>query len=190
MESDNIFDRLRAGEKLYGLASDCPEVSAALSECADACFELNTMRPSEGNRREKLLRRLLGSVGDRIIINSPFRCDFGFNIHIGENFIGNFNLSILDEAEVNIGDNVMIGPNCTLITISHDLDPEERAGGLMQARPISIGNNVWIASDVKVLPGVSIGENAVVGAGSVVTKDIPAYCVAVGNPAKVIRRLK
>lgn len=185
----DIFDHLRAGEALYGLAADCPEVSAALGRCADLCFDLNGMRPSDCERRESLLRGLLGSTGERFTINSPFRCDFGFNIHIGENFVGNFNLTILDEAEVKIGDNVMIGPNCTIITINHDLQPEPRAKGLMQALPVTIGDNVWIASDVVILPGVTIGSDSVVGAGSVVTRDVPPGAVVAGNPAKVIKKI-
>lgn len=187
MTDKNIFDRLRAAEVLYGGAADCPEVSKVLVECADACFEINAVRPSEKERRERLFRRLLGSVGEHFVIHSPFRCDFGFNIHVGENFIGNFNLSILDEAEVRIGDNVMIGPNCSLITITHDLDPEERGKGLMQAKPISIGDNAWIAANVVVLPGVNIGANAIVGAGSVVTRDVPPDVIVAGNPARIIK---
>lgn len=158
-------------------------------KCAEVCFEINACRPSDKENREKLFRGLLGSVGERFTIHSPFRCDFGFNIHIGENFVGNFNLTILDEAEVIIGDNVMIGPNCSLITITHDLNPAERAKGLMRAKPIRIGNNVWIAANVTVLPGVAIGDNAVVGAGSVVTKDVPENVVVAGNPAKIIKEL-
>lgn len=185
--NEDIFHRLRAGEWLYAGAVDCPEVSRLLTAAADACFSINALRPSESSLREAAFRRLLGSVGERFVIHSPFRCDFGFNIHIGNNFIGNFNLSILDEAEVTIGDNVMIGPNCSLITITHALDSERRNAGYMQARPITVGNDVWIAANVVVLPGVTIGDRAVVGAGSVVTTDVPAGEIWAGSPARKIK---
>ena len=145
------------------------------------------MRPSLLEERRKAFKMLLGDIGENSVIHSPFHCDFGFNIRIGKNFIGNFNLTILDEAEVIIGDNVMIGPNCSLITITHALLPNQRNAGIMAARSIKIGNNVWIASNVVVLPGVEIGEGSVIGAGSVVTKSIPPNTLAIGNPCRPIR---
>lgn len=145
------------------------------------------MRPSLKAERQEAFRKLLGKVGENLVIHSPFRCDFGFNIRIGNNFVGNFNLTILDEAEVTIGDNVMIGPNCSLITITHALDSDQRNEGIMAARPITIGDNAWIAANVVILPGVEIGEGAVIGAGSVVTRSIPAGMLAVGNPCRPLR---
>lgn len=183
----DVFELLDGGDWIYGSANDLPEVYALLRRTADICFEMNVLPPSESGRREKILRGLLGSVGKCIVVNPPFRCDFGHNIHIGDNFIGNFNLTILDEAKVSIGDNVMIGPNCTLATIIHAMLPAQRNAGIMRAKPISIGNNVWLASNVAVLPGVTIGDNAVIGAGSVVTKSIPAFTFAAGNPCRPIR---
>lgn len=183
----DVFELLDGGVWIYGSANDLPEVYALLRRTADICFEMNALPPSEYGRREKILRGLLGSVGKCIVVNPPFRCDFGHNIHIGDNFIGNFNLTILDEAKVSIGDNVMIGPNCTLATIIHAMLPAQRNAGIMRAKPISIGNNVWLASNVTVLPGVTIGDNAVIGAGSVVTKSIPAFTFAAGNPCRPIR---
>lgn len=117
-----ILELLESEQWLYGGARDVPEVGTMLQECADKCFEINGTPPSLREKRMELFRNLLGSTGERFVIHSPFRCDFGFNIHIGENFIGNFNLAILDEAPVRIGRNVMIGPNCTLTTITHALD--------------------------------------------------------------------
>lgn len=183
----NIFRLLNDGAWLHAGADDLPEVTDLLQRCADTCHEINSLRPSMAGQRDELFRALLGSVGERFVIHSPFRCDFGFNIRIGENFVGNFNLSILDEAEVTIGDNVMIGPNCSLVTIAHALVPDQRNEGIMQARPITIGDNVWIAANVVILPGVTIGEGAVIGAGSVVVKSVPAGMLAVGNPCRPLR---
>lgn len=182
-----IFDILNDGVWLHAGAKDFPEVTEALRKCADMCHEINSIHPSMTDERAALLHGLLGSVGERFVINPPFRCDFGFNIHIGENFIGNFNLTILDEAKVTIGDNVMIGPNCSLITITHALLPDQRNDGIMSAKPIRIENNAWIAAGVVILPGVIIGEGAVIGAGSVVTRSIPAGMLAVGNPCRPLR---
>lgn len=187
MNKTDIFSDLRAGEELYAAASDHPEVTEALNHCADTCHRINALQPTDTETRARFLRGLLGSYGEKFDIKIPFRCDFGFNIHLGENFMANFGLTVLDEAEVRIGRNVMIGPNCSIITITHSLDHKERALGLMRALPVTIGDDVWIAANVTVLPGVSIGARSVIGAGSVVTKDIPADVVAAGNPAKVIK---
>ncbi|MDE5750310.1 MAG: sugar O-acetyltransferase, partial [Duncaniella sp.] len=151
---------------------------SALAECEERCHQLNMLAPSRSEEREALIRRIFGSIGEKFIVHSPMHCDFGFNIHIGENFASNFNLTILDEAEVRIGDNVFIGPNATLSTITHDLRYAQRNAGIMKALPITIGNNVWIASNVTILPGVTVGDGAVIGAGSVVTRDIPANTLA------------
>ncbi len=116
-------------------------------------------------------------------------CDYGYNIEIGENFYANHNLIILDGSKVQFGDNVFIAPNCSFYTAGHPLDAERRNKGLEYAKPIKVGNNVWIGGNVIVLPGVTIGDNTVIGAGSVVNKDIPSNVVAVGNPCKVIKQL-
>lgn len=184
---ENIFRLLNEGHWLHAGAGDCPEVSVRLHRCADLCFEINSLPPSNVQKRDDLLRKLLGSAGNNLVINPPFRCDFGYNILIGHNFVGNFNLTILDEGTVTIGDNVLIGPNCTLATINHAMLAEQRSRGIMQAKPIAIGNNVWLASNVVVLPGVSIGDGSVIGAGSVVTKSIPPNVFAAGNPCTVRR---
>lgn len=182
-----LLELLRSGQWVRASASDSPEISAMLTRCADACFEINNMRPSLIAERRQALCGLLGKVGENLVIHSPFSCDFGFNIRIGDNFVGNFNLTILDEAEVIIGNNVMIGPNCSLITITHALHEDQRREGLMKALPITIGDNVWIAANVVVLPGAEIGEGAVIGAGSVVTGPVPAQMLAVGNPCRPVR---
>ena len=184
---ETVFDVLTSGRWLHGAAADFPEVTAALMRSADICHELNALRPSMSDERMALLRSLIGSMGVNTVINSPFRCDFGFNIHIGDNFIGNFNLTILDEAPVRIGHNVFIGPNCTIATITHALDAAPRTEGILAAHPVTIGCNVWLASNVTVLPGVTIGDGTVIGAGSVVTRSLPPGVLAVGNPCRILR---
>ena len=116
-------------------------------------------------------------------------CDYGYNIEIGENFYANHNLIILDAGKVKIGDNVFIAPNCNIYTASHPVDIIQRNKGLEYANPVKIGNNVWIGGNVTILPGVTIGDNCTIGAGSVVTKDIPANSIAYGNPCKVARKI-
>lgn len=138
---------------------------------------------------KEIIIRLLGRCGSSVLINQPFRCDFGCNIFVGENFFANFNLTILDEGLVTIGDNCFIGPNVSIYTACHPLEAEERNKGVEWAEPVTIGDNVWLGGNVTVLPGVTIGNNCVIGAGSVVTKDIPDGCVAVGNPARVTKKI-
>ncbi len=181
------FATMRAGEWMNGFT---PEIAATLSRCEDLCFMLNSTLPSQRARRDAIVRKIVAEIGQKFVIHSPFYCDFGFNIRIGENFVGNYNLTILDEADVTVGDNVFIGPATTICTIIHALDAEKRNAGIMQAKPVTIHNNVWIASNVVILPGVTVGEGAVVGAGSVVTKDVAPFTVVAGNPARVIRSLK
>ena len=157
--------------------------------CADRTFELNRLRPSQVKEREEILRGLLGRTGKTFSIVSPFFCDYGYNIEIGENFFMNMDCVILDGAKVTFGDNVFIAPGCGFYTAGHPLDVERRNAGLEYALPIRVGNNVWIGAGVCVLPGVTIGDNTVIGAGSVVTKDIPSGVLAAGNPCRVIREI-
>lgn len=178
------FEVLRSGEWMNGFTA---EIGEALSCCEDLCFRLNMLPPGKRRERDAIVREIMGAIGDKYVLHSPFRCDLGFNIHIGENFVGNFNLTILDEAEVRIGNNVFIGPNTTLCTIIHEFDATKRNAGIMKAKPITIADNVWIAANVVILPGVSIGEGAIIGAGSVVTKNVEAHKIVAGNPARVIK---
>lgn len=152
-------------------------------------WEFNGLRPSMVDEQLAILRGLFGSCGQNIIVNQPFRCDFGCNIHVGENFFANFNLTVLDEAEVRIGNNAFIGPNVSIYTACHPLDAPTRNTFAEWAEPVTIGDNVWIGGSVTILPGVTIGDNVVIGAGSVVCRDLPSDCVAAGNPAKVIKRI-
>ena len=158
--------------------------------CKDKIFNYNRLRPSDLMFRKTLLLEILGKTGENFIIEQPFYCDYGYNISVGENFYSNFNLVILDEATVTIGDNVFIAPNVGIYTSSHPLDVEQRNLGLETAYPVRIGNNVWIGAGVQILPGVSIGNNSVIGAGSVVNKSIPANVLAVGNPCRVVREIE
>ena len=150
-------------------------------------FDFNSFRPNEILNRNGLIKRLLGKIGNSFIIEPPFRCDYGYNIEIGENFYSNYNLIILDCAKVLIGDNVMIGPNVSIYTAGHPVHYEIRNQGYEYAFPVSIGNNVWIGGNAVINPGVSIGDNSVIGSGSVITKDIPGNVIAAGNPCKVLR---
>lgn len=159
-----------------------PELIEERIKCKDMCRDYNNLRPSDIEARETLLRELLGDVKEHFLVEQPFYCDYGYNIHLGENFYSNVNMVILDGAPVTFGDNVFVAPNCGFYTAGHPLDPVERNRGLEYARPITIGNNVWIGAGVSVLPGVTIGDNCVIGAGSVVNRDIPAWSLAAGNP--------
>lgn len=165
------------------------ELLAEREHCKELCYDYNRMRPSCTRERERLLRGLLGRCGETFTIEPSIWFDYGYNIEIGENFYSNHNLVILDGAKVVFGDNVFIAPNCSFYTATHPLDAERRNQGLEYALPITIGSNVWIGGGVTVLPGVTIGDNAVIGAGSVVVKSIPANCIAVGNPCRVIKAL-
>lgn len=180
-------DKMLAGI-IYDANND-PELIAERLECKELCRDYNELRPRDTEAREVMLRKILGDTKEGLLIEQPFYCDYGYNIRVGNNFYANFNLVILDEAPVTFGDNVFIAPNCGFYTAGHPLDAVERNKGLEYAQPISVGNDVWIGAGVSVLPGVTIGDNCVIGAGSVVVKDIPSNSVAVGNPCKVIKKI-
>jgi maltose O-acetyltransferase len=151
--------------------------------------EYNNLEPGDRERRDELIREILGRTGRQLFIEAPFLCDYGYNIEVGENFYANFNLVILDVAKVVIGDNVMIAPNVAIYTAGHPVHPESRNSGYEYGMPITIGNNVWIGGNVVINPGVKIGDNVIIGAGSVVTKDIPDNMIAVGNPCRTVREI-
>lgn len=152
-------------------------------------FDFNNLRPTDIEKRNEIIKNLFGKTGNTFFIEPPFRCDYGYNIEIGENFYSNYNLIILDCGKVIIGDNVLIAPNVGIYTAGHPLHYEPRNEGYEYAFPIFIGNNVWIGGNVIINPGVKIGDNSVIGAGSVVTRDIPADVVAVGNPCRVLKQI-
>lgn len=180
----NELERMKAG---YWLHAVCPPIGAELHRAEELCFRLNQLPPGHREEREAILRELFGHLGEGCTLHSPFHCDFGTQIRIGDGFVGNFNLTILDEAPVTIDDRVLIGPNVGIYTVSHALQPDQRAEGIMRSLPVRIGNDVWIGGHAVITQGVTIGDGAVIGAGSVVTHDIPARVIAAGNPCRVLR---
>ena len=159
-----------------------------LNTVKEIIHRYNSLSPSCTGERLSILKGLLGNIADdEIIVNQPFYCDYGKQISVGKRFFANFNLTILDEARVTIGDDCFIGPNVNIYTACHSTDPVERNTRIEWAEPVTIGDNVWIGGSVTILPGVTIGNNVTIGAGSVVTRDIPDNVVAVGNPCKVIK---
>lgn len=158
-------------------------------KCKNLCHKYNRIYPEMAGHKRDMAVRILGRTKNLFYIESPFYCDYGYNIEIGENFYSNHNLVILDAAKVIFGDNVFVGPNCGFYTTHHPIETEARICGYAYASPIIIGNNVWIGGNVVVLPGVTIGENTVIGAGSVVNRNIPENVIAAGNPCKVLKRI-
>lgn len=155
----------------------------------DLAFAYNRIKPSNARRKEKTLRKLFAAVGLSPFIESPLHCSYGCNTYIGNRFYSNFNLVIVDDGKVYIGDDVMCAPNVTIATTGHPLSPDYRRYGAQFSLPVKIGDGVWLGANVVVLPGVEIGANSVVGAGSVVTSDIPEYSLAMGVPCRVVRRI-
>lgn len=152
-------------------------------------YEFNHLPPERWDEIPALLKGILGKTGENVHIEAPFHCDYGSNIYVGEYFYANYNLTILDVGKVIIGDNVMFAPNVSIYTAGHPLHPDSRNSGYEYGIDVSIGDNVWLGGGVSVMPGVRIGNNTVIGGGSVVTRDIPDWVVAAGNPCRVIRKI-
>lgn len=167
-----------------------PELKELRKKAKDLCFYLNQTLPSDSRKRDEILTELLGELPENLSLNSPFICDYGRNISIGANVFINTNCYFMDGAAIKIGHNVFIGPFCGFYTANHPLEVRERNRGLEQALPITIGDNVWIGANVTILPGVTIGSSSVIAAGSLVTRDIPSRCLAVGTPCQVIKRFE
>jgi maltose O-acetyltransferase len=187
MDSDarSMRDRMLAAEQYIfdeSLADDT-------RRCRELLHRINAARPDQDDERDALLRDLLGSLGEGSNIRPPFRCEYGFQTYVGARTFANFGLVCLDVARVTIGDDVQIGPGVQLLTPTHPLEPGPRRDGWESAEPITIGDNVWLGGGVVVCPGVTIGHDTVVGAGSIVVHDLPPGILAVGNPARVVRRL-
>ena len=175
-------------EEYYDASGE--ELTKEREYAKDLCYDYNHTRPSEKEKLKNIIKKLFKSTGQNYRINPPFFCDYGYNISIGENFYSNYNLIILDVCEVNIGNNVFIGPNVGIYTAGHPVNVELRNDGLEYGKKIKIGNNVWIGGNVCILPGVTIGDNVTIGAGAVVTKNIPSNVTAFGNPCKVHKKNK
>ncbi|MGN0238103.1 MAG: sugar O-acetyltransferase [Lepagella sp.] len=185
MKNLSEYDKMISGE-MYNAANQ--ELLTMLNVCKDYCWEYNNIRPTLIEERNKKLHEILGQCDEHTLINQPFYCDYGKHIRVGKRFFANFNWTVLDEAYVTIGDDCFIGPSVSIYTACHSTNPEERNSRREWAKPVVIGNNCWIGGGVTILPGVTIGDNVTIGAGSVVVKDIPSDSIAVGNPAKVIKK--
>ncbi|WP_240670555.1 sugar O-acetyltransferase [Actinoplanes solisilvae] len=178
-----VLEKVRRG-RLY---TESEASFQAARRRADLIFDYNHTRPSDEGRRRELLEAMLGSVGARTVLLAPFHAAFGSNVHIGDDFFGNVNLTCVDDVEIRIGNGVMIAPSVTLTTTGHPVHPGLREDFRRFSEPIVIEDRVWIGSNVVVLPGVTIGYGSVIGAGSVVSRDVPAMTVAVGVPCRVVR---
>ncbi|KRK97584.1 galactoside-O-acetyltransferase [Secundilactobacillus odoratitofui DSM 19909 = JCM 15043] len=179
------YQRMLNGE----LYHQTPELLEIRMKARDLLFEYNRLNYRDLDSRKRILKELLGSVGENYFFELPLHLDYGFNVKVGENFFANSNLTLLDTAPIEIGDDVLIAPNVSIYTAGHALDPELRVRtGAEYAVPVKIGNRVWIGGSVTICPGVTIGDNSVIGAGAVVTKSIPANSLAYGNPARVVRQ--
>ena len=158
-------------------------------ECKKKIFKYNQLSPECQEEKDRLIHSIIGKTGKGICIETPFHCDYGTNIEIGDNFFANYNLTILDVAKVKIGNNVMMAPNVSIFTAGHPIHPDSRNSGYEYGIEITIGDNVWVGGNVVINPGVRIGNNVVIGSGSVVTKDIPDNYIAVGNPCRLVREI-
>lgn len=180
-------EKMLAGELYLAIADELVNEREAAKEIL---YEYNNLRPSETEKRTELLKHFLGFTGQQLLIEQPFHCDYGYNIYVGENFYANMGCTILDEALVTFGDDVLLAPNVSIYTAGHPENVAQRTAGWEYAHPVTIGHKVWIGGNVVILPGVTIGDHSIIGAGSVVTKDIPANVIAAGNPCKVIRAIR
>lgn len=179
-------EKMLAGE-LY-MAAD-PELTKERMNARKLTRLFNCSTETDEQGRTELLKELFGSTGENIYIEPAFRCDYGYNIHVGENFFANFDCVFLDVCEIRIGKHCLIGPGVHIYTAAHPLDAEERASGAEYGIPVKIGNHVWIGGRAVINPGVTVGNNVVIASGSVVTKDIPDNVVAGGNPARIIKQI-
>ena len=152
-------------------------------------YRYNNLDPGDRTGIDRLIKEILGKTGENVTIEAPFHCDYGYNIEVGENFFANYNLVILDVGKVRIGDNAQIAPNVSIYTAGHPIHPDSRNSGYEYGIEITIGDNVWIGGNACIMPGVTIGSNVVIGAGSVVTKDLPDNVIAAGNPCRIIREI-
>lgn len=182
----NVKERMRSG-KLYFCTDE--ELAREQLKCLDRLYDFNQTRPSEMEKRSALLKEILAEVGENCYVEPPLHANWGIHTHFGRNVYVNFNLTLVDDTDIFVGDSVMFGPNVVVATAGHPIDPELRRKVAQFNVPVRIGSNVWIGAGAILLPGVTVGENSVIGAGSVVTHDIPPNVVAVGNPCRVLREI-
>lgn len=179
-------DKLNNGEWFnFG----APEIVTRKLNAAKLSQQFNAIPETEPEKQEEMARKILGSAGKNLVIHSDWKFDNGKNIHVGDNFLANYNWTVLDVGEVKIGNNVWIGPNTDIYTVNHPIEAEGRRQHLSKVSPVVIEDDVWICGKVTIVPGVTIGHNAVIAAGSVVTKDVPANTMVAGVPAKVVKRI-
>ena len=193
LKKNNSFGENDMNEVLHSGALYLPNGDEIMEEqlrCLDKLYDFNQTRPTELDKRDNLLREMFGNIGENCYIEPPFHSNWGGrHCHFGKNVYANFGLTCVDDTHIYVGDYTMIGPNVVLATAGHPILPELREQGYQYNMPVHIGKNCWLGAGVIVLPGVTIGDNTVIGAGSVVTKDIPANVVAVGNPCRVLRNV-
>jgi len=185
--SKSELNKLDNGEWYYFIDD---EVAQRKAQAAQLCQEFNDISATEPEKQTKKIKEIFGSYGKNISVQSRFNCDNGQNIHVGDNFLSNYNLTILDIAPVTIGDNVMIGPNVDIYTVNHPMTAQGRRDHLAKGFPVTIGNDVWIGGKSSIMPGTTIGNNVVIAAGAVITKDVPDNMLVGGVPAKVIKHLE
>ena len=186
--SSKMKERLHTGE-IYLPGDD--EILEEQFQCQERLYDYNQTRPSEGEKRSKLLKEMFAEIGDGCYIEPPLRANWGGHfVYFGKNIYANFNLTLVDDTHIYVGDATMFGPNVTIATAGHPILPELREQAYQYNMPVRIGKNCWLGAGVIVMPGVTIGDNTVIGAGSIVTKDIPANVVAVGNPCRVMREIE
>ncbi len=181
------YEQAHSG-KIYNPGDEAIMKEQAL--CKEKVYDYNATRPSEEAKRAEMLKDIFAEVGENCYIEQPFYANYGGkHVHLGKQVYANFHLTLVDDTHIYIGDYTMLGPNVTLATAGHPILPELREKGLQFNMPVHIGRNCWLGAGVVVMPGVTIGDNSVIGAGSIVTKDIPANVVAVGNPCRVLREI-
>ncbi len=181
-------EKMKSGD-LYRCDSLDPALEEKLAECKELLYDYNHTRPSEIKRREEIIHKVFAETKENFYLEPPLNANWGCNTYIGENFYSNFNLTLVDDTDIFIGDNVMIAPNVVITTGTHPISPELREQNYQYNLPVHIGDRVWIGAGSIILPGVTIGSDTVIGAGSVVTRDIPSGVVAVGVPCRVMRAI-
>ena len=187
MEIQEVKRRMHSGE-VY-ICSD-PRLTGEQARFQDLMYEYNQTRPSDPQKQQALLKQLFAEIGENTFIQPPFYANWGGkHVHLGHDVYANFNLTLVDDTHIYVGDHVLLGPNVTICTATHPIDPDSRRRAAEYNLPVRIGNNAWIGGNVFIMPGVTIGENSVIGAGSLVTRDIPANVVALGSPCRVLREI-